>query len=477
MAAATTQQRGLLIVVRPNPLWLVLCAASWQVVPVTAQSSPAFKQERSPAESPTPPADDPASEGLRSLYVPGGLTSDQAVVRTLATSPDLERTRALVLEARGAALQAMAGLVPRLDLSGSYTRLSNVARPPQFPLFLDVFSTDATLGYSLTGSLAESLPSYRAAKKDKVAARYQIEAERNEIAFSAQEAYYEFARAEAALGVALKTLEEATSQDQETRALVEAGAAPRVEALRTQAQVSAAQVSLSEARLALAVAERTIQTLMHVDTPPTLGEDLSRPVLGVPTQTQEALERRALAERPDLKALKTAVKATKHQIRAARGGAAPELLLTATGEYVNPNGRVFPNEARFQATWDAGALITWSPNDALSSAGVAKLRKAELQRAVADIIALEDAIKVEVAEGYHGLFQAEAAWQSARIGLQSALETYQIRREQLRAGVVNTTDLLQAEAELTRARVEVVESAIGLRTAKATLLRAIGARP
>ncbi|MEM7135158.1 MAG: TolC family protein [Myxococcota bacterium] len=446
------------------------------MTPVAAQDQP-VRPEVSRESPPFPSGDDAATRGLRSLYVPGGLTSDETVRRTLATSPDLERTRALVAEAKGASLRAIGSLIPRLDLNASYTRFSRVFRPPQFPLFLDNFSTDATLGYSLTGSLAEALPSYRAAKKDKVASRHQIEAETNNVAFSAREAYYEFARSKAALGVALKTLEEATSQRQETESLVAAGAAPRVDAMRTQAQVSAAQVSVSQAELALAVARRTLQTLMHVDSVPTLGEDLSRPVVGVPTESQEALEQRALAERPDLKALRTAVQATEHQIRAARGGAAPDLLITGTAQYINPNPRVFPNEARFQATWDAGALVTWSPSDTFIAAGQAKQRKAELRRAVADIIALEDAIKVEVAEGYHGIFQAEAAWQSARIGLQAAAETYRIRRAQLRAGAVNTTDLLQAEAELTRARLDVVDSAIGLRTAKATLLRAIGVQP
>jgi outer membrane protein TolC len=37
--------------------------------------------------------------------------------------------------------------------------------------------------------------------------------------------------------------------------------------------------------------------------------------------------------------------------------------------------------------------------------------------------------------------------------------------------------LLQAQSELIRAQVDVVDSAIGLRIAKATLLRAIGEMP
>ena len=421
--------------------------------------------------------EDAATQSLRALYVPGGLTSDEAVNRSIRTSPDVERTRALVLEARGGALQAVSGLVPRLDLSAGYTRLSSVPRPEEFPLFLNVYETRATLSYSFTRSLAESLPSYRAAKKSRIAADQQIEAELNDVAFNARQAYYEFARAAAALGVASKTLEEAISQHDETKDLVRAGAAPQVDALRTKSQVSAAEVAVAEAEFGLAVAKRALQTLMHVETTPTLGEDLSLPMTGVPTKPEKVLEQSALSGRPDLRALRTLVRVTEHRLRAARGSAAPDLLLTGLAEYSNPNPRVFPAEDEFQGTWDASAIISWSPNDSVDGAGRAKQLRAELQRAVADVIALEDAIKVEVTEGYHGIFQAEAAWKSSRVGLDAALETYRVRREQLRAGVVNTTDLLQAEAELTRARLEVVDSAVGLRTAKATLLRAIGQRP
>ena len=70
-------------------------------------------------------------------------------------------------------------------------------------------ASDATAIYSFTDSLAEALPAYRAAKKNKVAAGYQIEAERNDVAFAARQAYYEFARAEAGLGVANFALEAA----------------------------------------------------------------------------------------------------------------------------------------------------------------------------------------------------------------------------------------------------------------------------
>jgi outer membrane protein TolC len=75
------------------------------------------------------------------------------------------------------------------------------------------------------------------------------------------------------------------------------------------------------------------------------------------------------------------------------------------------------------------------------------------------------------------MLAAQAAMESARLGLSAAQEGYRVTREQLTAGIVNTTDLLQAQSEMIRAQVDVIDSAIGLRVAKAQLLRAIGEMP
>jgi outer membrane protein TolC len=175
--------------------------------------------------------------------------------------------------------------------------------------------------------------------------------------------------------------------------------------------------------------------------------------------------------------LRAYVEASKHQLRSAIGGKLPDLLIRGSAQYSNPNLRVFPQQERFAATWEAGAVIRWAPNDTVRAQGRSKQLRAELERAYADVDQLEIAIRVEVAEGYHGMLAARSAMDSARLGLSAARESYRVTREQLQAGIVNTTTLLQAQSELIRAQVDVVESAIGLRIAKAQLLRAIGETP
>ncbi|MGB5365170.1 MAG: TolC family protein [Polyangiales bacterium] len=430
--------------------------------------------------------DDAAAKALRSLYVPDGLTSDQAVRRIVATSPDIERTQALVKEAKGGALQAMSGLVPRLELIGRYSRLSPVDNPTfevpglgslTFPSLTQQFASDATLIYSFTQSLAESMPAYRAAKKNKIAARYQIEAENNNVAFDARQAYYEYARAEAGLAVANFALEAAVSQRKETEALVEAGSAARVDLMRVQAQEEAARVAVEQANLGVEVATRSLQALMHTEALPSLGEDLSEPVTGFPTETEKTLQERAYRNRPDLLALRTYIDATTHQLKSANGGRLPDFLVRASAEYSNPNLRVIPQEKRFVGTWEVGAVVRWAPNDTVNAQGRSRQLQGALQRAYADVDSLEIAVRVEVAQGYHGMLAAQAAMQSARLGLNASREGYRVTREQLQAGIVNTTTLLQAQSELIRAQVDVVDSAIGLRVAKAQLRRAIGEMP
>jgi outer membrane protein TolC len=310
-------------------------------------------------EVPSDGEDDAAARALRSLYVPGGLTSAQAVTQVMATSPDLDRTKTLLLDAQGGAMQAMSALVPRLDLLGRYSRLSPVDSPTfdiptigtlTFPSLTQQFASDATLMYSFTDSLAEALPAYRAAKKNKVAAGYQLEAERNNVAFNARQAYYEFARAEAGLGVAKFALEAAESQRKETEALVQAGSAARVDLLRVEAQQEAARVAVERAKLGLQVTMRALQALMHTDEPPTLGEDLSGPVANIPAESEEALKERAFRDRPDLLALRTYIEASKHQLRSAIGGRLPDLLIRGSAQYSNPNLRVFPQRDRFEPT-------------------------------------------------------------------------------------------------------------------------------
>ncbi len=92
----------------------------------------------------------------------------------------------------------------------------------------------------------------------------------------------------------------------------------------------------------------------------------------------------------------------------------------------------------------------------------------------ADVDAVRDAVQLEVAQGVEGLTAARLSFDAALIGLRAASESYRVRRMQLEAGAAVTSDLIDADADLTRARLQLVDAAIELHLTDARLRHAIG---
>ena len=86
-----------------------------------------------------------------------------------------------------------------------------------------------------------------------------------------------------------------------------------------------------------------------------------------------------------------------------------------------------------------------------------------------------DGVRTEVAQGFETLNASREALTEAEAGLRAAEESYRVRFEQLRLGAAVTNDLIDAQVDVNRARLTVIDAAIDLRLAHARLERAIGA--
>jgi outer membrane protein TolC len=121
------------------------------------------------------------------------------------------------------------------------------------------------------------------------------------------------------------------------------------------------------------------------------------------------------------------------------------------------------------------AALQWSPNDALSADAQIDQVRADLAQTLADLQSLEDALRVEVSQAYNGYASAHVALEAARIGIAAAEESYRVRREQFRAGAAIAVDVVDSETQLRQARLDLVNTLIDLRIAKARLDRAVEA--
>lgn len=448
--------------------------------------------------------------------VPGGLTADAAAQRAIASAPSVERAEAAAAVAEAGAARAWLSVYPRVDLTARYTRLSEVssggfgstdpalielarARTAMVmdPAARDVlsglveaqaglsnfsfdpvpnqFALRAEVSYPVSDLFLTILPAYRASQRFAEAQQLAVEAERQTVGQRARDTFYGYLRARGALAVAQSAVTQAESRRAQVAALVDAGTAARVELMRVDAQIARARVAVARAEAGVALSATALRTLLHLppEAPIELGEALDTPV-DAPAANVSELVALARRNRIELRALRAVVDA-RGLARDARSGARwPHLAVAAGVDLANPNSRVFPQQQEWDATWDASVVLRWSPNDAFSTDRDVAVADAELAQARADVAALEDGVRLEVTQALADFQSAAAAYEAATVGLVAAEESYRVRTEQLDAGVAVTSDLIDAEADLTRARLDILDASIDLRLSRARLRRAVG---
>ncbi|MEM1413815.1 MAG: TolC family protein [Myxococcota bacterium] len=474
-----------------------------------------------PAEAAAVPPPPPGTTGpdaatLAQLSQPGGLSADEAAARAIATAPSLERAQAAVVVAEAGAQQARLALFPNLEASARYTRLSRVTNPDfgvglgeadpaaletlldslndpaneilwrglseglsgdafAFPVLLNNYAFRASLTYPVSDLFFTIRPAYEAALQGVETQEAQLAVERRTVALQAREAYYEVARARATLIVAEKSLEQAQAQRDQVAVLVEGGTAARVDLLQIEARLAQTQVSLVRARGGVVLAERALQVALHAerDEAIRIGEDFTD-VPEPPAGDVPSFIDRAMRSRAEVVALERLERAREESVRSELGRRYPQLLLQGNIDVANPNQRIIPQQQEFNTTWDLSLILRWSPNEYGDARQRVAAARAQIEEVRADRRRLEDAVRLEVEQAFETYRAAREALAASEVNVLAAEETYRVRFDQLRAGAAVTTDLLDAETALTRARLEAADAAIGLRLALTRLRYAIG---
>ncbi len=466
---------------------MVSSVASAQTPPPPAAVAPPAAQDV------TPTAAQPSALGELDLGAvlregSGPITADQAAVQAAKTAPSVKRARAQSERARSGAEQAWIGVYPRLELSASYTRVSEhdpyrvadvsgmgAAFTVDAPEAIsDLFSLKAQLAYPVSDVFLKILPSHDAAAQTVDAQNLSAKADEASIALAAREAFYNYARARATLAVARTSLAQTEAQRHDVDSLVAAGTLARVESMRASAVVAGSQVAVARAEGGVAVARTALQSLLHQEGDQEIGiaEDFATPPPKL-TDTKEALLAKALQNRSELAALRTMIEVYDKTRDANGADRYPKLSIVGGYEFDNPNQRVDPFTREFNGSWSVSGVLSWSPNDYAGSRARMGEAGANRESSFAELAALEDALRREVAEAYAAYVAASQAMDAALTGIAAAEESHRVRREQFRAGAAVATDVVDAEAELRRARLELINAAIDSRIARARLDRAV----
>jgi outer membrane protein TolC len=164
----------------------------------------------------------------------------------------------------------------------------------------------------------------------------------------------------------------------------------------------------------------------------------------------------------------------EQQKKAAKIDRLPKLNLFAQGVYDNPNQRIFPAEDKFTFTWAAGASVTWSLNDYLNAGPHDAKWDAQLHALDADRKSLELGVRAQVTAARQAVVLSDRAYEATQRGLAAAEESHRVRQELLAAERATAIELIDADTELTRARIAAIDALIDRRIARARPANVIG---
>lgn len=483
---------------------------------VLLASAPALAADSPPAANPPPaPAagaasDDAAREAALSAQImapkAGGLTADAVGKRAAQTSFQAQAQEQVLRGAAARVDAAWASFLPRLSGTFRYTRLSDLTPPSlfsgtgnlvgttapagtlnpsptvaislsgaSFPVFLDNWLIQGTLVVPLSDYVFRLTQNYAAANKSQQAAKYDLAVARAKSASDGKIAYYNWLRARGSVVVAKLALDDQKTHLNDTKNLLDAGKASKVDVLRGETGVAAAELAVEQTTHFAQLGEAQVRIAIHArdDEPLEVGETIDGDVVAYGGMLPQ-LVAEAQSSRLEIKSLDATADALHGQATVVRAGQFPSLSAVGNVTVANPNQRLIPQQDKFFPTWDVSLQLTWSPNDVASSRANGADVESKAVQIEAQKQAVRDGIALEVTQAFQAVQEADFSLRSTDKQLVTAREAVRVARELFKAGLVTSTTLTDAETELTRARLASLNAHVDARVARVRLDHALG---
>lgn len=404
-------------------------------------------------------------------------TLQESIQEALENNWKLRAKAERISQSRYVKNQARADLLPKLSTSYGYTRdgWRQVIKTDYGDLqvrSLNNFQWKGTVtqpvftGFALTSA-------YRLAELGIDQSELEVQLERLDLVFRVKTAYFDILTADMSVETALKAAEALKAHAGVARNFYNVGMIPINDLLESEVNANNAEHDLVRARNNAGVARAAFnKVLSRPVNAPVEVEDIKshEPVAG---DFQEYLEM-ALKNRPEMKLIDNNLLQADQQIRLAQSTYYPEVNFSwdyiKQGDTMSVSGGDYHQASRWEAT--AGLTWTfWEWGKTYYSVREQESVKNELMKTK---MQLEENIQLEIKDAFLDLETAEANIPITRKAVEQGEENLRVSQERYKAQVTTSTEVLDAQQYLTRARVNHFTAVYRYRVAKAKLMRAIG---
>ncbi|RKX31818.1 MAG: TolC family protein [Verrucomicrobia bacterium] len=406
-------------------------------------------------------------------------TLEQAVAFALEKSPDSRIANHRIRSAEATVRQAKSGLYPRVDLRASYMQTNTpmmafgaILNQGVFDFGLDFNDPGRVDNLNLTGLVGYNIYSggKRSAGQDAAdaglrASELDSQSVRDQLAYEVVNAYFNIIKAREVVA-STETAVAAFEENLKVAKLkFEAGTFLKTEVLNLEVQLAQTRENHLGFSHQRDLAERVFLNLLGLDSgqgvtlaPDDQTIDLLRPPPSVDLSTH-----------PDLLSMKARTEAAEAQVRMAKGDRMP--IVNAFGSYQLDHGWRLDGTGD---SWMAGVSVDFNIFDGAMTRE--KIHEAEARHAVTleGLRKMTLGIDLQVEQAKLALAQTIQRLEVTKKVIEQAEESAVLSRARFEQGVILSSDLINIETSLTRARMRRAIAIADERVAVAQLRRALG---
>ena len=312
---------------------------------------------------------------------------------------------------------------------------------------------------------------YRAvlvAELRKAIAQENLVTSKQDLIYNLSSVFFKIAELEKLLVATDGNVKQLEAHKRDVELLFKTGAVPYLDLLKTDVQLAYAIEQRLSVKNNIESAYELIKNLMGMD-------DMERRIAIVyheaaspaPPFLEDSLAK-ALAQRPECKAIAKKKKIFEERVKIAQGKRLPDVYVG--GEYGGKAGDSFA----FKENWFFGARLSIPVFDGGVISAEVNKERTELQKVLEEERSLKLTITREVRDAYLNIAYARERTETARKTIESAKENVRIERLKYQTGAGTNTDYLDAQTDLLRTEADYYRSFFDEEIARAFLRKAIG---
>ncbi len=439
-----------------------------------------------PVASPTPKSDAVRVDEAKVKPSAPPMTLEESISIALKNSLIIHMAKEGVTGAQAQKKEAFTGFLPKFSTTYSYTRLNEEPGfyfpgiPPTIPAMNMTTGTINNYNWVIEARQplfagGGILANYQAGKIGEEAAQVEETAKTQDVVQDVKIAYYNVLRTQRLLETAKQSVEMLKAHCDVAKNFFRVGLIPKNDMLQAEVELANGSQALVRAQNAVELAKSRLNTVLK--------RDLLFPVNVVDvldykpfTQSYQDCLDVARQNRSELKLSRLRADQAGKMVRVAASEYFPSLGLVGNYARFGDTPYVSGSDYKDMESWQVMAVASWNFWEWGKTKYRADAMKARENQAIDSSKEINDQIALEIKNAYLVLQEAESQIAVSQKVIEQAEENFRISEARYRERVARSTEVLDAQTLLTKAKSEYANALGDYHIQYARLQRAMGVR-